>query len=36
VALTLLRPAAATTEQKRREYLDQLLKILPNAPQFKQ
>jgi pimeloyl-ACP methyl ester carboxylesterase len=24
------------TEQERREYLDQLLKILPNAPQFKQ
>ncbi|HEY6346524.1 MAG TPA: alpha/beta fold hydrolase [Bryobacteraceae bacterium] len=35
-ALTLLRPAAAMTEQERREYLDQLLKILPNAPQFKQ
>jgi pimeloyl-ACP methyl ester carboxylesterase len=35
-ALTLLQPAAAMTEQERREYLDQLLKILPNAPQFKQ
>src|ERR1700758_1145765 len=35
-ALTVLRPAAAMSEQERREYLDQMLKVLPNAPQFKQ
>jgi hypothetical protein len=35
-ALALFRPAAAMTTEERREYLDQLLKILPDAPQFQQ
>src|SRR5579863_4477984 len=35
-ALALIRPAGAMTPAERREYLDKLLKILPDAPQFKQ
>jgi pimeloyl-ACP methyl ester carboxylesterase len=35
-SLALVRPAGAMTPEERREYLDKLLKILPDAPQFKQ
>jgi len=35
-SLALVPPAGAMTSEERREYLDKLLKILPDAPQFKQ